>query len=66
VGPNARVVTVTGDVAKPIDPAAWADPNVTPILHTTKRGTLKFRWANRDGTWRETEVKDVTKLEIAR
>ena len=64
VGPNARVTAVTGDVTKPIDAAAWADATRTPIVHTTRRGTLKFRWADKDGKWLDAEVKDVTKLEL--
>jgi len=67
VGPGARVVTVTGDGAtNTIAPEAWGDPTRTPILHTTRRGTLKFRWASKDGEWEETTVRDVTKLEIVR
>ncbi len=65
VGANARVVAVPGDIPKPIDAAAWADATRTPIVHTTRRGTLKFRWADKDGTWLDTEVKDVTTLELA-
>ena len=34
-------------------------------VHTTRRGTLKFRWADAGGTWDDTEVKDVTRIEIA-
>lgn len=66
VGPTARVTAVTGDDGtKPIDRAAWDDASRTPLLHTTRRGTLKFRWADAAGAWGETEVKDVTKIEIA-
>src|SRR5262249_51543537 len=66
VGPKARVVAVTSaDGKQAIDPAAWADATRTPILHTTRRGTLKFRWADKDGHWGQTLVKDVTGLEIA-
>ena len=66
VGPTARVTLVTGeDGSKTIDPAAWDDASRTPLLHTTRRGTLKFRWANADGKWGESEIKDVTKIEIA-
>lgn len=65
-GPNARVTAVTGeDGTKPIDAAAWGDASKTPLLHTTRRGTLKFRWADGDGKWGESVVKDVTKIEIA-
>jgi hypothetical protein len=65
-GDTARVVAVTGDVTKAIDAAAWSDPARTPILHTTRRGTLKFRWADKAGAWQQDiEVKDVTKLELA-
>jgi hypothetical protein len=66
VGPNARVVAVVGDVTKAIDRGAWDDPSRTPILHTTKRGALKFRWADPSGKWGDTEVKNVTRLEIVR
>ncbi|HEY5947255.1 MAG TPA: hypothetical protein VIV40_17245 [Kofleriaceae bacterium] len=68
VGPSARVVSVTGENGtKPIDAAAWADATRTPILHTTRRGTLKFRWADATGAWSgEAELKDVTKLELVR
>jgi hypothetical protein len=66
VGPSARVVAVVGVGRKTIDQAAWDDASRTPILHSTKRGTLKFRWEDGAGNWGETEVKDVTKLEIVR
>jgi len=67
VGPTARVVAVTGvDGTTAIPDDAWADDARTPILHTTRRGTLKFRWASADGTWQEAAVKDVTKLAIVR
>lgn len=66
VGPTARVTAITGDDgSKPIDRAAWDDAAREPLLHTTRRGTLKFRWASADGTWGDTEVKDVTRIEIA-
>lgn len=66
-GPTARVTSVAGDDgARSIDAAAWRDPRRTPLLHTTRRGTLKFRWADATGAWGETEVKDVTRIEIAR
>src|SRR5262249_42727232 len=61
VGPTARVTAVIGpDGSKPIDAAAWADASRVPILHTTKRGTLKFRWADAAGKWGETIVRDVS------
>ena len=66
VGPNARVVAVIGDKRTEIDPAAWADADRTPIVHRTRRGWLKFRWAAKDGTWGEADVKDVSGLEIVR
>ena len=66
VGPNARVVAVLGDKRKEIDPAAWADASKTPFVHRTRRGWLKFRWADKDGAWLEADVKDVTGLEIVR
>jgi hypothetical protein len=66
VGPTARVTAVTGDGSKTIDRAAWDDAAREPLLHTTRRGTLKFRWADASGTWDDTEVKDVTRIEIAR
>lgn len=66
VGPSARVVAVIGDKRQAIDPAAWADASKTPFVHRTRRGWLKFRWAEKDGTWDETDVKDVSGLEIVR
>jgi hypothetical protein len=66
VGSGARIVSITGDVTKTIGSAAWTDASRVPIVHSTRRGTLKFRWADPDGKWREDEVvKDVAKLEIA-
>ena len=65
-GPTAWVTSVTGDDGtKAIDRAAWDDAARTPLLHTTRRGTLKFRWADRNGTWGESEAKDVIRIEIA-
>jgi hypothetical protein len=65
VGSNARVVSVTGEGgSKPFDRAAWDDTTKTPVLHTTRRGTLKWTWADAGGKWGETEVKDVTQLVI--
>ncbi len=67
VGPTARVTAITGDDgSKAIDRAAWDDTARTPLLHTTRRGTLKFRWADAGGAWGDTEVKDVTRIEIAK
>jgi hypothetical protein len=66
LGPTARVTAVEGaDGKKPIAEADWNDAARTPILHTTRRGTLKFRWADKDGKWGETEVKDVVGLELS-
>ncbi|MEO8698940.1 MAG: hypothetical protein ABI867_02820 [Kofleriaceae bacterium] len=66
VGPKARVISVTGaDGKKPIDLAAWDDPARTPIVHVTRRGALKFRWADQAGAWSDTVAKGVTGLEIA-
>jgi hypothetical protein len=65
VGPRARVVAIVGpDETRTIDRAAWDDPARTPILHSTRRGTLKFRWADKAGKWSEAEVKDVSRLAI--
>jgi hypothetical protein len=65
-GSGARIVSVTGDVTRSIGSAAWSDASKIPIVHSTRRGALKFRWADPDGTWREEDVvKDVAKLEIA-
>lgn len=65
-GPTARVTRIVGEGgAKDIDAAAWADPARVPILHSTRRGTLKFRWAAPDGTWGVPEVSDVNALELA-
>ncbi|HEX3480913.1 MAG TPA: hypothetical protein VHT91_38115 [Kofleriaceae bacterium] len=67
VGPTAQVTAITGDDgSKTIDRAAWDDAAREPLLHTTRRGTLKFRWADAAGTWGDTAVKDVTRIEIAR
>ena len=66
VGPAARVASVTGDNGtKTIDPAAWDDATRTPLLHTTRRGTLKFRWADSNGKWGDSEVKDVVRIKLA-
>ncbi len=65
-GPSARVVAVLGDTRKAIDAAAWDDPARTPIVHRTRRGWLKFRWADKDGQWSDAEVKDVVGLELVR
>ena len=64
IGATAHVTTVIGDKRQPIDAAAWADPTKTPIIHRTRRGGLKFRWADSKGKWGEASVKDVTGLEI--
>lgn len=66
IAPDARVVAVVGATTAQIAPAAWTDPTHTPILHRTRRGALKFRWADGSGAWGETAVKDVTALEIQR
>jgi len=68
VGPGARVTSVTGDGATvEISAAMWQDTTRTPILHTTRRGTLKFRWIEADGEWQEdAAVRHVTGLAIAR
>ncbi|HVV84184.1 MAG TPA: hypothetical protein VHE35_14025 [Kofleriaceae bacterium] len=66
-GPTARVTAVVGDGQRvAIAPDAWADGGRTPILHTTRRGTLKFRWADAAGTWADALVRDVTGLELER
>jgi len=66
VGPDARVVAVLGDKRMPIDEAAWRDPDHTPIVHRTRRGWLKFRWADKTGAWQDAAVKEVSGLEIMR
>lgn len=67
VGPTARVTSVTGDGGtQSIDRTAWDDPARTPLFHTTRRGTLKFRWADAHGTWLDTEVRDVSRIDLAR
>ena len=66
IGSTARVTSVTGDDGtRIIDPVSWDDQARTPLLHTTRRGTLKFRWADAGGKWGESEVKDVTRIDIA-
>jgi len=47
IGPQARVVSVSGTTRPAIDPAAWADASRIRSLHTSRRGTLKFRWRAR-------------------
>lgn len=65
VGPNARVTKVIGgNTVKEIEAAAWADTARVPIVHSTRRGTLKFRWATSEGVWGDPEANDVMALEI--
>lgn len=60
------MTSVTGaDGTRTIELGAWDDATRTPLLHTTRRGTLKFRWADTEGKWGEAEVKDVVKIELA-
>jgi hypothetical protein len=66
LGPTARVTAVIGESRIEIKDTEWADAARIPILHTTRRGTLKFRWADAAGKWGETAVKEVTGLEIQR
>lgn len=64
-GPGARVVSVSSDESTmAITPEQWADAEQTPILHSTRRGTFKFRWAKKSGEWLGDAVRDVTRLEI--
>jgi hypothetical protein len=66
VGPTARVTAVTGkDGTKTIDAAAWNDAAQIPIIHTTRRGTLKFRYEDAAGKWGGSLVSDVSALEVA-
>lgn len=65
VGPSARVTAVIGEGGKvEIDDAKWNAADETPILHSTRRGTLKFRYADKAGAWGDTVAKEVTGLEI--
>jgi len=66
VGPNARVTAVVGEggAKVAIDEAKWTAADSTPILHSTRRGTLKFRYADKTGAWGDTIAKEVTGLEI--
>src|SRR3954470_16743373 len=65
VGPSARVTAVIGAGGPVlIEAAAWGDATRTPILHSTRRGSLKFRWTDAAGTWGDTVAKDVSGLEI--
>ena len=67
VGPTARVISVTGpEGTKLIDVAAWNDAMQTPVIHTTRRGTLKFRFEDAAGKWGPSLVNDVSALEIVR
>jgi hypothetical protein len=65
---GARVAALTGEDGKvvKIDKADWDNKDKTPILHSTRRGTLKFRWADKTGAWGDTVLKDVTAIELAR
>ncbi len=64
-GATARAITVIGsDGRQAIAPPEWEDSKRTPILHTTRKGSLKFRWADETGKWGETVMKDVSGLEI--
>ena len=62
---DERFQTWLGESKVPIDGATWADPGRTPILHTTRRGALKFRYTDAKGKWGEADVSDVTGLELA-
>lgn len=64
VGPTAKVTAVIGADGK--KDVIWGDPAKRPILHSTRRGTLKFRYADADGKWGDTILKDVTALEVAK
>ena len=65
VGPTARLVAVHGEGDKQIFADAWNDPTHVPILHNTRKGKLKFRWTDQQGTWQDTQVvKDVAKLDV--
>jgi len=65
VGPSARVTAVIGEGGKvEIADAKWNAADQTPILHSTRRGTLKFRYADKTGAWGDTIAKEVTGLEI--
>ncbi|MEO6772254.1 MAG: hypothetical protein ABI467_04435 [Kofleriaceae bacterium] len=65
VGPTARVTAVIGEGKKVvIDAATWNATDKTPILHSTRRGTLKFRYADATGAWGDTIAKEVSGLEI--
>jgi len=65
IGPTARVVSVTGSSGtKVIDEATWNDPDHTPVIHTTRRGTLKYRIADKDRTWGPTLLNDVTSIDV--
>lgn len=61
---QVKITAVIGaDGKKDVD---WGDPAKRPILHSTRRGTLKFRYADADGKWGETVLKDVTAVETRR
>lgn len=67
VGPAARVVAVTGSEGRrAVDAASWSDAAHAPVLHTTRRGTLKFRLEDATGTWGPAIASDVTAIEIVR
>ena len=65
LGPKARVTAViSADGVQAIDAAMWNDSTTLPILHTTRRGSLNFRWADSHGVWGDVVTKDVTGLEV--
>ena len=60
----AAPAVTTSEGKKLIDDAGWDATDRTPILHVTGRGTLKYRWADKAGTWGPAEGNDVSRLEI--
>jgi hypothetical protein len=65
LGPKARVTAViSADGKQAIDEATWKDATTLPILHTTRRGSLNFRWQDAHGVWGDVVTKDVTGLEV--
>jgi len=65
LGPKARVTAViSADGKQAIDEGMWKDASTVPILHTTRRGSLNFRWEDAHGVWGDVVTKDVTGLEV--
>ena len=55
---------ISADGKQVIDEATWKDSTTLPILHTTRRGSLNFRWPDAHGAWGDVGTQDVTGLAV--